>query len=414
VKTSGMRIGVQGLFAYSIVFLLGIFFLISCSKAPQLDVSFQPVAEFEEQESTFLCWNPKFEDIILRLTQVVARHDHITIFYNENRHKPHFIDNKLKQRKINMKNVSLVPFKLERDNVWIRDYGPVFMENNERNTMILSFDYPHEVHIEYNQFVEQYASRYKLPFIKSKIYSAGGGREINGKGTIILVEGHEKFINPNLSKEEIEDEYKQKFNQKNVIWLKKGLPQDDLFDNGPLLDNIYGNGVNWHIDEFCRFADASTILLAKVDSTDLLRDDFYKLINERLEENYHILKNSRDQDGNPFKIVRIPQAPVIFTEAKFEGNDIYYTPITSYLNFVLTNRSVVIPSYYRIGDPEYIKERDLQAKQALQSVFKNRKVVMVNSLELNYSGGGLHCITSYKPKTKKYRNIFSIRRDKLG
>jgi agmatine deiminase len=411
---SGMRIGVQGLFAYSIVFLIGITFLISCSNPPEHDNSFHPIPEFEEQESTFLCWNTKFEDTILRLTTVLSKQDHVTVFYNENKHNPDIIKGKLADRKTKIKNVSLIPFKLERDNVWIRDYGPVFMQDHDGNTRIFSFEYPHEVNIEYNQFAEQYATRYQLPFLRSKIFSAGGGREINGKGTIILIEGHEKLINPNLSKKEIEDEYRQKFNQTNVIWLKKGIPQDDLFDNGPILDNIYGNGVNWHIDEFCRFADAETILLAKVDSSDMVRDDLYKLINDRLEESYEILKNSRDQDGNPFKIVRIPQAPVIFESGQYKGEEIFYTPITSYLNFVLTNHSVVMPSYYRIGDPEYIKEKDNQARIALQSVFKNKKVVKINSLELNYSGGGLHCITSHKPKVNRYKRIFSNRKRKLG
>jgi agmatine deiminase len=206
-----------------------------------------------------------------------------------------------------------------------------------------------------------------------------------------------------MSLEEIENEYKQKLNQKNIIWLKRGIPQDDEFDNGPVVGNIFGNGVNGHIDEFCRFADAQTILLSKVDSSDMLRDAYYKSINERLEESYDILKQAKDQDGRPFRIVRVPQAPVIFNQGQYKGAPIYYTPVTSYMNFVLTNNIVVVPSYYTNGDPDFIRQKDEDTRKIFQEVFDSRRVFLLNSVNLNYYGGGLHCITSHKPKNTKRR-----------
>ena len=412
MKVSGKRTGVHGLLLCSIVFVLGILLLAKCTEKIKLENIFVTPAEFEEQEATFICWNPKFQDIILRLTSIIAKKDQVTLFYNERNHQPEYIKSLLKSQRVNGNNVSLVAFNLKNDNVWIRDYGPIFMMDEDGKTDVFTFKYHHEANQEYNQFNEQYSSKMKLSFMRSNMFSAGGGREINGKGTIILIEGYEKQINPDLSLIEIENEYIQKLNQRKVIWLKSGIPQDDAFDNGPVLDNIYGNGVNWHIDEFCRFADANTILLAKVDSADLMKDNFYKLIHERLEESYKILKQSKDQDGKPFKIIRVPQAPVIFNNAQYNGNDIYYTPITSYLNYILTNHSVIIPSYYNVGEPDFIREKDDEAKKIFQEVFKNRQVVMFNSTDLNYSGGGLHCITMTKPKAKKkvwYKSIFKKR-----
>lgn len=408
MKGLGLFAFVQGLCTCSFVFLFGLFFLFGCVDPPELTKKFNPVAEFEEQESSYMCWHPLFEDVVLRLTTVLAKHDHVTIFYNETFHDPDNIKDKIKKRHINSKNVILLPFKMEDDNIWIRDYAPIFMRDDQLNTMVFSFLYPHVAQAEYNFFAEQFAVQNQLPFMRGNIYSSGGGREINGKGTIILVEGYEKTINPNISKEEIEHEYRVKFNQTNFIWLKSGLPMDDHFDNGPVFENIYGNGVNWHIDEFCRFANAETILLAQVDSADLVYGGLYKILWERLEESYEILKSSLDQDGKPFNIVRVPQAPVILKEADYHGTDIFFTPITSYLNFVLSNNTVVIPAYFRIGDPENIKEKDNKAKKVFESVFTNKKVVMINSLDLNYLGGGLHCITATKPKTKKRRFSLSI------
>ncbi|EPR68910.1 agmatine deiminase family protein [Cyclobacterium qasimii] len=359
------------------------------------------MAEFDPQESTFICWTPTFQEISLKLIQEIAEVDHVTLFYNQRNQQPEELQKLFKQRKINLKNVTLAPFKLEKDNIWIRDYGPIIMQDEEGYQEMVSFHYHHEENQEYNLFSEQYATKMRIPFMRSGMFSAGGGREINGKGSIILIEGHEKYINPDLSLEEIENEYKQQLNQKNVIWLKKGIPQDDLFDNGPVIDNIYGNGVHWHVDEFCRFADAQTILLAQVDPADLALDPFYQVVHERLEESYQILKNARDQDGKPFKIIRVPQAPIIFDQGNYNGQPIFYTPVTSYLNFVLTNNLVVIPAYYNPGDPDFIRQKDEQARKAFHEVFKSRKVVMINATELNYSGGGLHCITMHKPKVEK-------------
>ncbi|MEQ9221417.1 MAG: agmatine deiminase family protein [Cyclobacteriaceae bacterium] len=379
-------------------------FLAGCIDTPNSTTEWTAAAEFEAQESTFICWNPTFQRTILNLTYTIAEHDHITLFYNERYHKPKNIEHILKNRGVNLNNITLSPFNLENDNVWIRDYGPVFMHNTDGQQDILTFKYDHEANQEYNLFGEQYSSKMRLSFMRSNIYSAGGGREINGKGTMLLIESYERSINPELSIQQIEQEYKEKLHQKNIIWLKRGIPQDDAFDNGPVLENIYGNGVNGHIDEFCRFADAQTILLAQVDPNDLMRDVYYRIVNERLEESYNILKNARDQDGNPFKIIRVPQAPILFNNGKYNGRDIYYTPVTSYLNFVITNNSVIVPSYYSEGDPKFIFEKDEAARRVFSEVFKHRKVVMSDALELNYSGGGLHCITLHKPKTRKPKN----------
>ena len=395
---------IRGRFHRLIINFALICILTGCLDTPVHTSEWTTAAEFETQESTFICWNPTFQHTILNLISTITEHDHVTLFYNERYHQETNIEIILRKRNINVSNITLSPFNLENDNVWIRDYGPVFLQNVDGKEDVLTFNYDHEANQEYNLFGEQYSSKMRLSFMRSDIYSAGGGREINGKGTMILIESYEKFINPNMSIAQIEEEYKQKLHQKNIIWLKRGIPQDDAFDNGPIYENIYGNGVNGHIDEFCRFADAQTILLAKVDPDDLLRDPFYLVVNERLEESFRILSNARDQDGNPFNIIRVPQAPILFNDVKYNGNDIFYTPVTSYLNFVITNNSVVVPSYYSAGDPPYIKEKDEAARQIFSKIFKNRKVVMNDALDLNYSGGGLHCVTLHKPKIQKRKN----------
>ena len=80
---------------------------------------------------------------------------------------------------------------------------------------------------------------------------------------------------------------------KKIIWLKKGLAEDDRITSG-------------HINEFARFASPNTILLAQVLPQDRYTSQYTQESYLRLEENYSILKNSTDQAGKPFNIIRIP------------------------------------------------------------------------------------------------------------
>ncbi len=393
------------------IIFCGLLLLSACQEIPDFSTSFIPFADFEEQESTLLCWNKKHKKVLIPVITTIARKEHVTLFYNQRNHNPKVIEMELLQARANISNITFEPFELEKDNIWIRDYGPSFLQDEAGNTVVVGFQYPHLAMKDYDNFNHQYSQKIKMPFFKSNIFGAGGGREINGQGTLMLVESYEKEINPGLSKAEIEAEYIAKFNQEKVIWLKRGIPQDDFFGHGPVFENIYGFGVSGHIDEFCRFADENTILLTAVDSSDLSRDSFYHFIQERLEENYQILSESTDQDGKPFNIIRVPQAPVLFATGQLDSTDIIYTPVTSYLNFIITNKMVIIPSYYQDGDPDYVREKDEEAMEVFRRAFPTREIYAVNPIDLNYDGGGLHCITL--PKHGKLKPKRWLRKRKI-
>jgi agmatine deiminase len=362
-----------------------------------------------------LCWNEKHKQVLVPLISQISKHEEVHLFYNENYHHPGTIIAQLAGSNANLDHIFLIPFQLEKDNIWIRDYGPTFVRDKYDNTQIIGFAYPHQKFTDYQNFAQFFSERMRLPFQRSGLYSVGGGREVNGRGTIILIEGYEKIVNPGMSKAEIEAEYHNQLGQNHVIWLKRGIPQDDFLGFGPVLDNIYGYGTNWHIDEFCRFANAQTILLAEVSPQDIARHPFYQLVHDRLEENYQILRQATDQDGHPFQIIRVPQAPVFFAAGHIDTTSILYTPVTSYLNFALTNKSVIVPTYYDEEAPEYVRLKDQEAIEKFQQIFPTREILTVNALDLNYDGGGLHCVTLPTPKkrTKRLRTLFQFRQ-KLG
>ncbi len=357
-------------------------------------------AEFEEQEAILLCWNRAHTDLLSRLITLISEEDRVELFYNENYHTPADIRNHLFLSGARFEHVKFIPFRLEHENIWIRDYGPGFVLDTRGELHLRDFNYPHQEYPDYINFTDQVSGKMQIPFLKTGVKGTGGGRLVNGQGTMILTEGYEKEINPGLTKAQIEEEYREHFNVHHFIWLKKGIPQDDFAQYGPIIENIYGTGANWHLDEFCRFAGPRTILLTDVTMEDIERDTFYSLIKDRLDENYAILSKAVDQHGQPFDIIRLPSAPVIYAAGRAGDRPVVLTPVTSYLNFVITNNSIIYPTYFQTGDPDFVLDKDHEARTILQSAFPTRKIKSMNAMELNKKGGGLRCITLEKPATK--------------
>ena len=107
------------LLAWSIVAMLLIW--ITCTPLPESSDHFRPAADFEEQESIMLSWNKKYQNILLPLTAIIAKDDHVMLFFNENKNRKSDIEIALLNTRVNIENVTLIPFKLEKDNIWIRD-----------------------------------------------------------------------------------------------------------------------------------------------------------------------------------------------------------------------------------------------------------------------------------------------------
>ena len=61
----------------------------------------------------------------------------------------------------------------------------------------------------------------------------------------------------------------------------------------------------------------------------------------------------------------------------------------SYVNFYIANSGVVMPLF---DDP-----RDQAAREMLQALFPERRVVGVAAREILLGGGNIHCITQQQP-----------------
>ena len=224
------------------------------------------------------------------------------------------------------------------------------------------------------------AEQLNLPVIKANLISEGGAIESNGRGTLMTTESVALSRNPQMSKEQIEKEYQRVLGVKKVIWLKKGLAEDDHITNG-------------HINEIARFANPNTIFLAQILPKDRYTNNITEESYLRMEENIQILQNSTDQDGKPFRIIRIPMPPTLYGRADEAGR----IPVRSYLNYAATNGAVLMQTYWQPGRSETLKTTENQVKDTLQKAFPGRRIIGIDAENVNRWSGGLHCITQHMP-----------------
>ena len=370
--------------------------IISCtsSKEGSTVVIVNQPAEFEEQAAIWLIWpttdhqaGESVQKVTLSIIEALMGNENIVVSC-----KDETVLNRataiLKQRFGALKNITLLV--LPSYEIWARDMGPVFVETDKNTLAIADFNfnswgYSDTLDVDTKteeRYDERAAAHLNLPLISSTMISEGGNREVNGKGTFITTEAVEKSRNPGMTKEQMEGEYKRLLGVKKVIWLNRGLVEDKHTFIGPVT-TVAGTkaytvvATNGHIDEFARFVNDSTVLLAQIDSSEF--DDPIAFENhKRMEQNYQILAKATDQDGKPFTIIRMPLPGTIFSTMS-PGDYVYdyiktldYTdgstfPVgdtvnvmaaLSYLNFIITDKVIVGQTCWRAGMPEVLKQND--------------------------------------------------------
>jgi agmatine deiminase len=142
---------------------------------------------------------------------------------------------------------------------------------------------------------------------------------------------------------------------RHTLWLRNGIAGDDT---------------HGHIDDLARFVSSDTVVIA----TEWDRNE----VNyEPLKENLHLLRQMRDQDGRPLRVVPLPMPrPLWFAGQRLPA---------SYANFYIANRLVLVPTF---NDPA-----DREALGTLAELFPDREVTGIHAVDLVLGLGTLHCLT---------------------
>ncbi|TAJ44586.1 agmatine deiminase family protein [Methanofollis fontis] len=394
--------------------------------------------EFEEQSAVWLGWLTKeyirgyqTDDVMLEIVEGLSPHVHVRICVPDTAQKEHVLS-VLREHDVPTGHISF--YEKNFTMLYWRDFGPIFTVNGEGEKRIVDcafncWGYFPQSDIQ-SRMMERIdrdvAADMGLESVMTRLVSEGGDREFNGRGTLITTESCEFQRNPNMAREEIEEEFRRLFGVTAIIWLKQGLVEDDRYDT-TTIPGPDGVGVayrtasaNNHVDEYCRFVSPDTVLLAEVTAEEAANDPVAAENRRRMEENYEILKNAVDQDGNPLRIVRMPVPDMVYFTATPEdeayanlvayahyadgtafpyGQPVTVVPAQSYCNFLISNGVVLGQKYYMPGMemPESLKEKDMEAERILQSLFPDRTVVMINTIPINFGGGGIHCSSQQEP-----------------
>ncbi|MCB0451859.1 MAG: agmatine deiminase family protein [Aequorivita sp.] len=385
-------------------------------------------AEWEKQERVHLAWfgNDRRDTVLCRVVE--ALQPDIEIILNI----PHdSLSSSIKSKLNNYKiDTSKIHFATDPNvDFWTRD--PLFFVLENQQLKMVDFNYSmYGVYPEiidtpipdYIKSIGEYdkrlAAQLNIPTIKSDFVFEAGGIESNGKGTFLIIKEMALQRNPTKSLLEIENELTRVLGAKKIVWLKDGLIEDRIFKNfGPFYKNYFGGGANRHIDELCRFVDDHTVILPFIDKKDISKSPVDSINYYMLEENFKILKKATNAEGKKLEIHRVPMPEIEQlkytyiidndTESEFKdfgfraGDTIYRVPAASYVNYFISNNTVLIPKYWKEGMSASQKQKDQDVKELFEKLFPDRKIIQIYTLSINRGGGGIHCMTHEQPATEK-------------
>jgi len=216
--------------------------------------------------------------------------------------------------------------------------------------------------------------RYRAPIINE-----GGAIHVDGEGTVLVTE--ECLLNPNRnpssSREQIEEHLRAYLGIRQIIWLGKGVFNDET---------------DGHIDNLACFVRPGEIVLGWTDNK---RDVQHAISLDAWER----LNDARDARGRRLKIHKLPMPPPLSISEK-EAAGVVTREGTkpreagerlagSYVNFYIANGGIVMP----LLDAR----TDRAAAAKLKRLFPKRRIVGVAAREVLLGGGNIHCITQQVP-----------------
>lgn len=332
-------------------------------------------AEWESHEATWLAWPHNKSHWPGKFRQIPKVFARIVLALREGGDKVYICVN---DKEMEMRARHVIASAARNDNSdirffhiptnasWSRDYGPIFVYDKAGRRVITDWIFnmwggkypPWDLD---DAVPKRIAKIFKIPCVSPSIILEGGSIEVNGKGTLITTEQCllNKNRNPALSRREIENYLRHYLGATNILWLKEGIVGDDT---------------DGHIDDLARFVDSRTIV-CQIENNK--KDANYRI----LRKNYEALKKMKDQNGKPFRIIKMPMpAPVFYKKERLPA---------SYANFYIANRAVLIPTFQC--------KQDSTALAIFTKLFPHRKIIEIDCVDLVWGLGTIHCSTQQMP-----------------
>jgi agmatine deiminase len=284
--------------------------------------------------------------------------------------------------------------EIAHDDSWMRDVGPTFVVNTRGAVRGvdwhfnawgglnggLYFPWDQDDLVARKVLEIENRERYRAPIINE-----GGALHVDGEGTVLVTE--ECLLNanrnPTLSREQIEAQLRAYLGVSQVIWLGKGVFNDET---------------DGHIDNLACFVKPGEVALGWTDNK---RDVQYAISLDAWER----LADARDARGRRLKVHKLPMPRPLSISAKEAAGVVCREGSKprpagerlagSYVNFYIANGGIVMP----LLDPR----TDKVAAAKLKRLFPERRVVGVPAREVLLGGGNIHCITQQVPSSGSAR-----------
>jgi agmatine deiminase len=278
--------------------------------------------------------------------------------------------------------------ELSSNDAWMRDMGPTMVRNSQGDLRGVDWEFNAWGGLEgglYKKWDQdelvagkvleiERRDRYRAPLVME-----GGAIHVDGCGTLLTTEECllNKNRNPSLDVGAIELMLHEYVAASTVIWLGKGVPNDET---------------DGHVDELCAFVKPGVVVLTWTENK---RDPLFLICRDAYER----LTHTRDARGKKIVVHKLPQpGPLHVTKKEAAGIKRVRGSMprragdrmpASYVNFYIGNNAVVMP----LLDARYDKA---VAKQ-LAALFPKRRIIGVAAREILLGGGGIHCITQQIP-----------------
>lgn len=265
-------------------------------------------------------------------------------------------------------------FDYETDDVWCRDFGPLFLLSSDGSHLCIA-DWAYNawgdkfpLQEKDNQASQWIAEQLGVRRFAFDEVLEGGGIESNGAGKVLTTEV--VLLNPSrngvVTREEVGSLLADGLGVEEVLWLGDGLVGDDT---------------DGHIDNLARFFKEDGIILAEASNP---TDENYPA----LAENIRRVGEYRTSAGVPYQIVTVPIPDPIFVGGERLA--------ASYLNFLVLNGAVLVPTYGQ-------SDRDESAMNIIAACYPDRQIIGFDCQAIIREGGAIHCMSQHQPAVRSAR-----------
>lgn len=270
---------------------------------------------------------------------------------------------------------------------WMRDIGPTYVVNDSGGLRGIDWRF-NAWGGEVNGLYEDWSLDDALaghvlamrgePCYRAPLVLEGGAIHVDGEGTAyvtaqcLLHPGR----NPQLDKGQIEQLLCAYLNVRKVIWLERGL---------------YNDETDGHIDNILHVVRPGEVVLTWCDDP---QDPMYEVSRECLAT----LEREQDAAGRSIVVHRLPLPGPLYMTAEEAAGVAPSAGMSrtagerlgaSYANFLISNSRVIFP--------HFDTRHDEAVAQILRELFPGREVVGVDGREIVLGGGNIHCITQQIP-----------------